>query len=173
MKKEKKVKLKADGIVANELTIIDLSIWFSCLTLNRGFTRNAYTLIEACTAIGVETMLFMPCSSLMRYNNSTTQIWKKATILYWENSLHLATPSLVSPRIDIGETRAEIPYWWRITAQIWVVLLIGWNKLPTNQPISTTWTGWWQVISMEFLCSLIPQIPRETIGSVAKCRLLF
>ena len=33
----------------------------------------------------------------------------------WENSGHLTTP----------ETTAEIPYWWRITAQIWVVLLNG------------------------------------------------
>ena len=49
----------------------------------------------------------------------------------WENSRHLATLSLVSPPNDVWETSAEIPYWWRVTTQIWVVLLIGWIKFPT------------------------------------------
>ena len=26
----------------------------------------------------------------------------------------------------------EIPYWWSVTTQIWVVLLIGWSKFPTR-----------------------------------------
>ena len=43
----------------------------------------------------------------------------------WENSRHLTTLPLVSPRNDVWETSAEIPYWWRVTTQIWVVLLIG------------------------------------------------
>ena len=29
------------------------------------------------------------------------------------------------PPNDVWETSAEIPYWWRVTTQIWVVLLIG------------------------------------------------
>ena len=29
--------------------------------------------------------------------------------------------------IDARETSAEILYWWRVTIQIWVVLLIGRN----------------------------------------------
>ena len=29
---------------------------------------------------------------------------------------------------DVWETSAEIPYWWRVTTQIWVELLIGWSK---------------------------------------------
>ena len=33
------------------------------------------------------------------------------------------------------ETSAEIPYWWRVTTQICVVLLIGWT---TNFPRGTT-----------------------------------
>ena len=45
--------------------------------------------------------------------------------LAWENSPHLATLPLVCPPNDVWETRAEIPYWWRVTTQIWVVLLIG------------------------------------------------
>ena len=34
-------------------------------------------------------------------------------------------PPLVSSRSDVWETRAEIPHWWRVTNQFWVVLLIG------------------------------------------------
>ena len=39
----------------------------------------------------------------------------------WENSWHFATSPLISPRNDVWETKAEIPYWWRDTIQIWVV----------------------------------------------------
>ena len=42
-------------------------------------------------------------------------------------------PPAVSPRNDVWETSSEIPYWWHVTTQIWVVLLIGWIKFPTNQ----------------------------------------
>ena len=67
-----------------------------------------------------------------------------------ENSRHFATPSVVSPRNDFWETSAEIPYWWRVTAQIWAVLLIGWSKFSTNQKhypdlgseASSVWNFW-------------------------------
>ena len=42
-------------------------------------------------------------------------------------SLHQPTLFLQN---DVWETSAEIPYWWRVTTQIWVVLLTGWNKFP-------------------------------------------
>ena len=35
--------------------------------------------------------------------------------------IHFPTPLLVPPR----RTSVEFPYWWRVTTQIWVVLLIG------------------------------------------------
>ena len=44
-------------------------------------------------------------------------LWRIA----WQNSRHLATPALVSTRNDVWETSAEIPYWWRVSTQIWVV----------------------------------------------------
>ena len=47
-----------------------------------------------------------------------------------ENSRHFAMSPLVSPRNDFWGASAEIPYWWRVTTQIWVVLLIGWGKFP-------------------------------------------
>ena len=56
----------------------------------------------------------------------------------WENSRHLATLPLVSPSNDVWETSAEIPYWWRVTTQIWVELLIGWIKFPTQHDQSQT-----------------------------------
>ena len=45
--------------------------------------------------------------------------------LAWANCRHLATLPLVSPLIDVWETSAEIPYWWRVTTLIWVLPLIG------------------------------------------------
>ena len=43
----------------------------------------------------------------------------------WENICHLVMLPLVSPPNDVWETSAEIPYWWCVITQIWVVLLIG------------------------------------------------
>ena len=40
---------------------------------------------------------------------------------------HLLIPQLDSPQNDAWEMSAEIPYWWIITPQVWVVLLIGWE----------------------------------------------
>ena len=86
-------------------------------------------------------------------------------LIAWENSRHLATLPLVSPPNDVWETSAEIPYWWRVTSQICAVLLIGWVKFPTrhDQTEALPWSGYWRVISMEFL--------KPVVGSVAKCRL--
>ena len=51
----------------------------------------------------------------------------------WENSRHF-TP-LVSLWNDVWGTSSETPYWWRVTSQIWMVLLIGWYLL---HPIKST-----------------------------------
>ena len=40
-----------------------------------------------------------------------------------ENSPYLATLPQVSPPSDVWETSTEIPYWWRVTTQIWVVIV--------------------------------------------------
>ena len=54
---------------------------------------------------------------------------------------------------DVLQTGAEIPYWWRVTTQIWVVFLIGWSKFPAQHVQSEALPrfGQWRVISMEFL----------------------
>ena len=52
---------------------------------------------------------------------------------------------LVSPANDVWETGAGIPYLWRFTTQIWVVLLIGWIKFPTRHDHSMeTNHSWWR-----------------------------
>ena len=53
-------------------------------------------------------------------------------MLAWENSRQSGTLPLVSPPNDVWEKSAEIPYWWLVTIQIWVVPLIGWIKFPTR-----------------------------------------
>ena len=89
----------------------------------------------------------------------TDRPWVSEDTYYvaWENSRHLATLPLVSPPNDIWETSAEIPYWRHVTTQIWVVLLIGcaaW-EIWFNQSEELPRSGWWRVISMEFLRSFL------------------
>ena len=66
----------------------------------------------------------------LRANGPVSNNWTKLyKLLAWENRQHFATPPMGSPWIDVWEMSAEIfPYWWRVTTQIWVVLLIGWSK---------------------------------------------
>ena len=58
-------------------------------------------------------------------NTSPFQVWLAMWSLAWENRQYFAMPPLVSPQNVVLETSTEIPYWWRITSQIWVVFLIG------------------------------------------------
>ena len=78
-------------------------------------------------------------------------------MLAWQNSRHFASTPLVSPRSDVWETSAEIPYWWPVTIHIWVVLLIGGttNEIYFNQSEVLPRSGQWHVISMEFLRSFL------------------
>ena len=34
---------------------------------------------------------------------------------------------------DVWKTSAKLPFWWRVTTQIWKMLLIGWSKFSANQ----------------------------------------
>ena len=94
-------------------------------------------------------------------------------VLAWDNSWHFATPPLVSPPNDVREMSAEIPYWWRVTTQIWVVLLIGravW-EIWFHQSEALARFGKWRVISMEFVRSFLrrhfagkPVVVSRTVG---------
>ena len=53
----------------------------------------------------------------------------------YQKGRHLATPPVVSPRNDVRGTGVEIPFWWRVTTQLWVAFLSGrpWgNFTPTK-----------------------------------------
>ena len=70
----------------------------------------------------------------------------------------------------VWETSAEIPYWWRVTTQIWLVLLIGWGNCTSGH--STTRSGWWHFISVEFLRLILRRhFAREPVLGVPKCQL--
>ena len=65
-------------------------------------------------------------------------------------------------RLRLRETSTKIPYWWRVTPHIWVVLLIGWIKFPTPHDQSEALprsslprSGEWRIISTEFLRSFL------------------
>ena len=55
----------------------------------------------------------------------------------WGNRRNFASP-LVPPNDVWGGTSAEIPYWWHVTTQIWVVLLIACVASVSNRVIART-----------------------------------
>ena len=72
-----------------------------------------------------------------------------------ENRRHFATPPTVSPRNDVWEKSAEIPYWWHV---IWVVLLIGWGKFHKAARLIRSSTQIWVVMLHEYgIFSLVSQ----------------
>ena len=58
---------------------------------------------------------------------------------------------------DVWETSTEIPYGWRVTTQIWVMLLTGWIKflMRHDQSEALPRSGKWCIISREFLRSFL------------------
>ena len=100
-------------------------------------------------------------------------LFSTASTLAWENSQHLATLQLVSLPNDVWETSAEIPYWWPVTTQIWVVLLIGWIKFPRGTINQKHYPDMGSDASSVWNSALVSQTSfgGETSGSVAKRRL--
>ena len=92
--------------------------------------------------------------------------------LAWENRRHFATPPVVSPRNNVWEMSAEIPYWWRVTTQ---GSASDWSCRVGNllQPIRSTIQIWVMTRHQYGISALISQrlFCRETSGGVAKCRL--
>ena len=93
--------------------------------------------------------------------------------MYWLTDYLSSSFCLKNSWHDVWETEAEIPFWWRIATQIWVVLLISWSKFherTTNQKhcpdlgsdASSVWNSW-----------LVSQtsFSWETSGGVAQCGL--
>ena len=65
------------------------------------------------------------------------QVKHNAASLLLPNKSPEKKAKLVSPRNDAWETSAEIPYWQRVTSNIWVVLLIE-SLSEKNFPRGTT-----------------------------------
>ena len=65
--------------------------------------------------------------------------------------------SNVPSQMTSEERVRKIQYWWSVATQIWVVLLIiraAW-EIWFNQSEELPRSGWWRVISMEFLRSFL------------------
>ena len=71
---------------------------------------------------------------------------------------------------DVWETSAEIPYWWRITTLIWIVLLIGCTFALTNQKHYPQLGSEASSVGNSAVFSQV-SFRGETVGWVAKCRL--
>ena len=83
----------------------------------------------------------------------------------WENSPHFPRSPLVSPRSDVcpGEMSA---YWWRVTTQISVVLLIGWKLYGISSLVPQ-----WDVVSRGN-CRCHRQMSAVSSGCYSVTRLL-
>ena len=105
---------------------------------------------------------------ILSFNGQVDIYWQKNTLadwreiiliqsnVHWENRRHFATPPTVCPRNDVWATSAEIPYWWRVTTQIWVVLLIGraaW-EISFNQSQALPRSRKWRVIKCRLFLRL-------------------
>ena len=77
---------------------------------------NAY----ACKYSARNTQSYLCFRKKVKWNQKKV-ISNFETLLAWENSWHFATLPLIYQRNDVWETSAEIPYWRRVTTQIWVV----------------------------------------------------
>ena len=114
----------------------------------------------------------MPLMMTSQDDKSGLSTYKATQIVTWQNSRHFATPPLVSLRNDVRETSAEIPYWWRVTSQAWVVGLICWKFVPANQKHYPDLGGTGHQYG---IYSLVYQTSFrwETSSGFAKCRLFF
>ena len=104
---------------------------------NTIFLQNKRLALQLKIFIFYKSNILCSCLSLLSSQRiATLYVIKKHFIstyfIAWVNSLHFVMPPLVSPQNDIWGMGIEIPYWWRITTYIWVVLLIGWKFASTN-----------------------------------------
>ena len=110
-------------------------------------------------SFGTKRLTFNKHYERLTRNQKNCSSWFRSRIIRiaWENRQHFATPRTVSPRNDVWETSVEIPYWWRVTTRIWVVLLIGWGKFHKrhDQSEALPRSRYWCVVSVEFLRSFL------------------
>ena len=122
----------------------------------------------------------------------TITTWNIITVQYnWINHYHNATsttvarvkqppfvtPALVSPKWRLRNKQEEIPYWWHVNTQIWVVLLIGGAALYCfSQSEALPRSEWWSDISTEFTHPFLrhifmgkPLVASQNVGCFLCC----
>ena len=104
-----KTMVISDTLFCHRIALTNASAW----------SLNKFYIIQCNVALRIIS------TSTLKYklqqNTSKWKVYSKRAILRkeaWENSRHFAKLPLVSPRNDVWETNAEIPYWWRVTIQI-------------------------------------------------------
>ena len=96
--------------------------WHYWVWMGSGFGKPSGTPLPR-TLRGTLPGLLVTCqlhSGWFGWAGWTLLLWALWRIA-WQNSRHFARPPVVSTRNDVWETSAEIPYWWPVTTQIWVV----------------------------------------------------
>ena len=90
-----------------------------------------------------------------------------------ENRWHFAMPPTISPRNDVWETSAEIRYWWRVSTQIRVLLLIGCATCEICFNQSRALPHWVATHHQYGISALVSQTSfhGETVGGIVKCHL--
>ena len=75
---------------------------------------------------------------------------------------------MVFSRNDVWGTNAKIPYWWRLTMQISVVLLIEWSRFSTNQEyypdVASDTSSVWN------FCARFPEVISQNVGCLHRLR---
>ena len=103
-----KTMVISDTLFCHRVALTNASAW----------SLNKFYIIQCNVALRIIS------TSTLKYklqqNTSKWKVYSKRAIIKeaWENSRHFAKLPLVSPRNDVWETNAEIPYWWRLTTQI-------------------------------------------------------
>ena len=115
---------------------------------------SVWRFFEKCISTVKIGWLYKKSSKVLKFFERNQESGLRCLTVAWENSQHLVVLPLVSPPHDIWEMSAEIPYWWRVTTQIWIVPLIG------------TWEIWfnqWEALPRS------GSFGGESSGSIAKC----
>lgn len=115
-------------VILNYMTIAFISK-FQPSSLSLPFQENWYIQYHKCINYNINCrscLLVLKCQ-LPTYILRVSTAWYAQPVKTINQ--HFAMPSLVSPRCDVWETSADIPYWWCVTIQIRVVPQ---SKFPTQ-----------------------------------------
>ena len=97
---------------------------FNFVSIRVFWCNSDYTIITCIINHLKSISLLINIALYLRFSDKWSTL---SCTLTWTNNWHFATqpPLAHSLRNDVWGTTAEIPCWWRLSTQIWVVLLIG------------------------------------------------